>query len=144
MQRTISDQSQSIGWFLFVILVTVKFTESKTVKQQPQSPQTTLSLHEHPALHQYQRTMETRYASVVCPNNDCYQSINLSTSSIVTILDTLSANLFNSLTLEFHYQPIHPYDALLIKEGVQYKCVSLMTNNPIPDRIYMRIGNVMV
>jgi len=66
------------------------------------------------------------------------------------------------LTLEFHYQPIHPYDALLIKEGVRYKCVSLMkkdrdfmvwfpppiykamTDNPNPDRIYVRIGNVMV
>jgi len=83
-------------------------------------------------------------------------------AGIVTILDTLSANLFTSLTLEFHYQPIHPYDALLLKEGVRYKCVSLMkkdrdflvwfpphvykamTNNPNPDRIYVRIGNVMV
>jgi hypothetical protein len=83
-------------------------------------------------------------------------------AGIVTILDTLSANLFTSLTLEFYYQPIHPYDALLIKEGVRYKCVSLMkkdrdfmvwfpppiykamTDNPNPDRIYVRIGNVMV
>jgi len=65
-------------------------------------------------------------------------------AGIVTILDTLSANLFTSLTLEFHYQPIHPYDALLIKEGVQYKCVSLMTTNLNPDRIYVRIANLMV
>jgi hypothetical protein len=54
-------------------------------------------------------------------------------AGIVTILDTLSANLFTSLTLEFHYQPIHPYDALLIKEGVRYKCVSLMKK----DRDFM-------
>lgn len=81
---------------------------------------------------------------------------------IVTLLDELASNFFTSLQLEFHYKPIHPHDALLIKIGARYKCVSLMgedveiivflpslvfkameTNNN-PERIYIRIGSVLI
>ena len=80
----------------------------------------------------------------------------------VTLLDELSTGMFTSLNLEFHYKPIHPYDVLLIKEGVRYRCVSLlgrdwdffvwfphyvfkaMETNNSPDRIYIKISSVVI
>ena len=80
----------------------------------------------------------------------------------VTILDELSSGVFTYLNLEFHYKPTHPYDVLIIREGVRYKCVSVlgrewdssvwfpnyvymaMENNYNADRIYIKIGTVLV
>ncbi|MDP3565636.1 hypothetical protein [Sediminibacterium sp.] len=78
----------------------------------------------------------------------------------VEILDELSTGIFNYLILGFHYQPIYPYDVLIIREGASYKCVSLlgqdkdsfvwfpdyvykaMENNYNSNRIYIEIGAV--
>ena len=81
-------------------------------------------------------------------------------NGIVNLLNELSCSLFTTIHLEFNYKPIHPYDALLIKEGARYKCVSVMgkdwdiliwfphyvframVSNSNPDRIYIK--NVVV
>lgn len=80
----------------------------------------------------------------------------------VEILEELSSDVFTCINLEFHYQPIYQYDALIIREGTNYKCVSLlgrdrytsvwfpeyvhkaMENSYNPHSIYIKIGNVMV
>ena len=80
----------------------------------------------------------------------------------VEILDELSSGVFTYLNLEFHYKPTHPYDVLIIREGVRYKCVSLlgqdwdffvwfphyvfkaMETNNSPDRIYIKISSVLI
>ena len=80
----------------------------------------------------------------------------------VEILDELSSGVFTYLILEFHYQPNYPFDALIIREGASYKCVSLlgqdkdsfiwfpdyvykaMENNYNSDRIYIEIGAVFI
>ena len=49
---------------------------------------------------------------------------------LVDLLDELSGNIFKYLKLEFHYSPIRPYDAKLVKEGVRYKCVSVLDKYP--------------
>lgn len=80
----------------------------------------------------------------------------------VEILEELSSGVFTYLNLEFHYQPIYPYDALIIREGTNYKCISLlgrdrvssvwfpeyvhqaMENTYNPKNIYIKIGSVKV
>lgn len=91
-----------------------------------------------------------------------YAPLILVEKGFVEILDKLSTGVFTSLQLEFHYKPIHPYDTLLIKEGVRYRCVSVlgrdwdsfvwfpkyvfmaMEANHNPDRIYIKIRTVLV
>ena len=75
--------------------------------------------------------------------------------NIVEFLDELSGSIFSYLNLEFHYSPVHPYDAKLVKKGAQFQCVSIfgeprelmiriptpvfraMTTNSNPDKIFI-------
>ena len=92
------------------------------------------------------------------PNISGHAPLVMGERGIAELLDTLAGNtFFNYLNLEFHYTPIHPYDAKLIKAGINYQCVSIygvdtdsmiwipspvfraMVSNSNPEKIYISV-----